>query len=56
MSRPAIALAAVATVLAADLTIRHARPPWILIGLFDEPAHVATACLLYTSPSPRDRS
>ena len=46
MSRRTIALAAVTTVLAADLTIRHARPPWLLVGVFDEPAHVATAALV----------
>ena len=46
MSRRTIALAAVTTVLAADLTIRHARPPWLLVGVFDEPAHVATGALV----------
>jgi inner membrane protein len=46
VNRRTIALASVATVLAADWTIRKVRPPWLLIGLLDEPAHVATAALV----------
>jgi inner membrane protein len=40
------ALGCLATVLGADWVIRQRRPRWILSGLFDEPAHVATAGLV----------
>ena len=40
------ALGCLATVLGADWVIRHRRPRWIVSGLFDEPAHVATAGLV----------
>ncbi len=46
MSRRAIALGSLATVLAADWTIRRVRPPWLLVGVLDEPAHVATGALV----------
>ena len=46
MSRRAIALGSLATVLAADWTIRRLRPPWLLVGVLDEPAHVATGALV----------
>jgi hypothetical protein len=45
VSRPA-ALGFLATVVAADWTIRHVQPPWLLVGLLDEPAHAATAGLV----------
>ena len=45
MSRPA-AFGFLATVVAADWTIRHVQPPWLLVGLLDEPAHAATAGLV----------
>jgi inner membrane protein len=35
-----------AAVLGADWVIRRRRPRWIVSGLFDEPAHVATAGLV----------
>lgn len=44
--RRALALGCLATVAVADLTIRRLRPPWIVVGLLDEPAHVATAGLV----------
>lgn len=40
------ALGCLATVLGADWVIRHRSPRWIVSGLFDEPAHVATAGLV----------
>jgi inner membrane protein len=40
------ALGCLATVLGADWVIRHRRPRWIVSGLFDEPAHMATAGLV----------
>jgi hypothetical protein len=40
------ALACLATIGVADYVIHRRRPPWIVQGLFDEPAHMATAMLL----------
>jgi inner membrane protein len=37
---------ALTTILAADLCIDRLEPPWLLSGLFDEPAHLATAVLV----------
>ena len=51
--RPAVALACLATVAAADWTIRNRRPRWILVGLLDEPAHLATAGLVLVNLTPR---
>jgi inner membrane protein len=51
--RPAVALACLATVAAADWTIRRRRPRWIVVGLLDEPAHLATAGLVLVNLSPR---
>jgi inner membrane protein len=44
--RRVAALGCLATVLGADWVIRHRRPRWIVSGLFDEPAHMATAGLV----------
>jgi inner membrane protein len=52
-TRPAVALACLATVAAADWTIRTRRPRWILVGLLDEPAHLATAGLVLVNLTPR---
>jgi inner membrane protein len=46
VSRRAIAFGSLATVLAADWTIRRVHPPWLLVGVLDEPAHVATGALV----------
>lgn len=46
MSRRAVALGCLATIAAADWTIRRRRPRWILVGLLDEPAHLATGALV----------
>ncbi len=40
------ALACVATIAAADYLIKRHHPPWLVIGLLDEPAHLATGLLL----------
>lgn len=39
-------VACLATVAAADHVMRRRDPPWIVIGLLDEPAHLATAGLV----------
>jgi inner membrane protein len=52
-TRPAVALACLATVAAADWTIRTRRPRWIVVGLLDEPAHLATAGLVLVNLTPR---
>jgi membrane-bound metal-dependent hydrolase YbcI (DUF457 family) len=44
--RKAIALGCLATVAAADYVLHRRKPPWLLIGVFDHPAHVATAALV----------
>jgi inner membrane protein len=46
VSRRAIAVGSLAVVAAADWTIHRRRPPWILVGLLDESAHLATAGLV----------
>ena len=45
-TRKALALGCLATVAAADLTLRRRKPPWIVVGLFDHPAHLATGALI----------
>jgi inner membrane protein len=44
--RSRAALACLATIAVADYVIRRRTPRWIVIGLLDHPAHVATAMLL----------
>ena len=44
-------MAALATIAVADYVIRRRRPRWIVAGMFDEPAHVATALLLRRKPN-----
>jgi hypothetical protein len=41
-----------ATIAAADCVIRRRKPRWILVGLFDPPAHMATAMLLRPNWTP----
>ncbi len=53
MRRRTIALASLAAVAAADWTIQNKRPRWILVGLLDEPAHLATAALVLLNLPPR---
>jgi hypothetical protein len=50
--QPYAALACLATVAAADYVIQRRRPPWLVAGMFDEPAHVATAILLRPNATP----
>jgi hypothetical protein len=50
------ALACLATIAGADYVIRRRKPRWIVIGLFDHPAHVATAGLIYLNLPPRSRA
>ena len=44
--RKALALGCLATIAAADAVLHRVRPPWITIGFFDHPAHLATAGLV----------
>jgi hypothetical protein len=44
--RRRVALGCLATVAAADYVLHRRRPRWILVGVFDHPAHVATAALV----------
>jgi hypothetical protein len=43
--RRALALGCLATIAAADYSLHRRKPRWIQIGLFDHPAHMATAAL-----------
>jgi inner membrane protein len=45
------ALACLATVGVADYIIHRRNPPWLVVGMLDHPAHVATALLLRERPS-----
>ena len=49
------ALGCLATVAVADAIILRRRPPWIVAGLFDHPAHLATAGLVLLNLRPRSR-
>jgi hypothetical protein len=40
------ALGCLATIAVADYVILRRKPRWIVVGLFDHPAHLATAMLL----------
>jgi hypothetical protein len=42
----AVALGCLATIAVSDYVIKRRRPRWIVAGMFDEPAHVATAMLI----------
>jgi inner membrane protein len=50
--RGVAAFACLAVVAAADLVLSRKRPPWILVGLFDEPAHLATAGVILANLRP----
>lgn len=39
-------LVCLATIAAADYVLLRRNPPWLVIGLLDEPAHLATAVVL----------
>jgi LexA-binding, inner membrane-associated putative hydrolase len=49
--RPFAALGCLATIAGADYVMQHRRPRWIVAGMFDEPAHLATALLLRERPN-----
>jgi hypothetical protein len=53
--RRALALGCLATIGVADYVTRRRRPRWIVLGVFDEPAHVATAVLILLN-LPRKRT
>jgi membrane-bound metal-dependent hydrolase YbcI (DUF457 family) len=53
--RLAFGLGCLATVAAADLTLKRRKPPWILVGLYDHPAHLATAGLVLANVPRRSR-
>jgi membrane-bound metal-dependent hydrolase YbcI (DUF457 family) len=55
MSRRAVALGCLATIAAADWTIRRRRPRWMLVGLLDEPAHLATGALILVNLNVRSK-
>jgi inner membrane protein len=46
---PAVLAGALGTVLAADLALAKLKLPWLTAGLADEPAHLATALLVYAN-------
>jgi hypothetical protein len=50
--RQLTALGCLATIAVADYVIHRRRPRWIVVGMFDHPAHVATAMLLRKEPTP----
>jgi LexA-binding, inner membrane-associated putative hydrolase len=50
-----LALGCLATVVAADYTMSRRKPRWILLGLFDHPAHLATAGLVLVNVPRRSR-
>ena len=51
-NRGLAAFACLAVVAAADLVLSRKRPRWILVGLFDEPAHLATAGVVLANLRP----
>lgn len=53
--RRALALGCLATIAAADYTLHRRKPRWILLGLFDHPAHAATAGLVVLNAPSRPR-
>lgn len=53
--RRALAIGCLATIVVADWTILRRKPRWLLIGLADEPAHLATAVLVLLNLPPRPR-
>jgi LexA-binding, inner membrane-associated putative hydrolase len=53
--RRSLALGCLATIAVADYVIRRRKPRWIVVGLFDHPAHVATAVLILLNLPERNR-
>jgi membrane-bound metal-dependent hydrolase YbcI (DUF457 family) len=54
--RRAVALGCLATIAVADYVIERRRPPWLVAGLFDHPAHLATAALVHLNLRARPRA
>jgi membrane-bound metal-dependent hydrolase YbcI (DUF457 family) len=54
--RRAAALGSLATIAVADYVIARHRPRWLVAGLFDHPAHLATAALVQLNLAPRSRA
>jgi membrane-bound metal-dependent hydrolase YbcI (DUF457 family) len=54
-ARVGIALGCLATIAAADLTLSRRKPPWILVGFYDHPAHLATAGAILVNVPRRSR-
>jgi inner membrane protein len=52
-TRRRVALGCLGAILLADHVIRHREPPWLVAGMFDEPAHLATAGLVLLNLRPR---
>jgi membrane-bound metal-dependent hydrolase YbcI (DUF457 family) len=52
-NRGLAAFACLAVVAAADFVLSRKRPPWILVGFFDEPGHLATAGVALANLRPR---
>ena len=55
MRRRALAIGCVATIAVADHVIHRRTPRWLTIGLYDEPAHLATAALFLLNAPPQSR-
>jgi hypothetical protein len=53
--RRALALGCLATIAAADLTLIRRKPRWIVVGVYDHPAHLATAGLILLNVPRRSR-
>jgi membrane-bound metal-dependent hydrolase YbcI (DUF457 family) len=53
--RRALALGCLATIAGADYVLYRRKPRWILVGLFDHPAHLATAGLFVLNAPLRPR-
>ena len=53
--RRALALGCLATVAIGDYVIHRRRPRWILLGVFDHPAHLGTAGLIALNVPRRSR-
>jgi membrane-bound metal-dependent hydrolase YbcI (DUF457 family) len=51
----ALALGCLATIAAADAVLHRTRLPWITLGFFDHPAHLATAGLIALNSPPRSQ-
>jgi hypothetical protein len=56
MRRPLAAFGCLATIAVADFVIARRRPRWLVAGLFDHPAHLATAALVHLNVGPRPRA